>query len=146
GEIAESVVGHQAPDRFKTLLGVGDWADFDVAVFDFFVVVLEGDMALGEAAVLGGLFELAELVGFEPVFGADVVFDDFDVIEVVFDVVADDDDARVVPLTNGLGGVVRVGGVHVVRRAGVAVGVVFGVGMLFVVEDLVLDAGVVEVG
>src|SRR5262249_652860 len=90
--------------------------DLDATEGHLVAVVLEVDLALLEGAELFPLPELAPGDAAVPVFAAQLVADDLLAVEPVLDVVAVDDDPRLVPLADGPGRVLARGVQAVARR------------------------------
>ena len=92
----------------------------------------------GKGFVDGGIGAPAAGGFFQRRFGAEVAVDNLHAVEPVLDVVAFDDDARLVVLADGLGGGLR-GGDHRIERASLIVGAALGVGVAGVVDHLIFE-------
>src|SRR6266536_1794139 len=110
--------------------------DLEAAVADLVAVILQEDVALDPGAEAGDVLELAPGDGRLQLRAAEIVLEDLPRVQPVLDVVALDQDARLVPLAHRAQGLVPGGREDVVEGGRLAVRPDPGVGVP-AVEDLV---------
>ena len=86
------------------------WADLDIAIVGFVGVVREEDMAAEFGAEPGDILEFALGHRGEDGGAAEFVFEGFDAVQPMLDVLALDEDARLIPVVDFWGWFVGCGG------------------------------------